>query len=62
MIISSLASFLREKNQDLLKIVKFYPVVEYSEEDGSKRSEIMNRYFLMFGDEEPVDRTKESIV
>lgn len=62
MIISSLASYLRDKNQDLLKIVKFYPIVEYNEDDGSKRSEIMNRYFLMFGDEEPTDRTKESIV
>jgi len=62
MIISSLASYLRDKNQDLLKIVKFYPVVEYNEGDGSKRSEIMNRYFLMFGDVDPVDRTKEDIV
>ena len=62
MIISALASHLIDQDQSLLDIIKFYPIVEYSEEDGAKRSEIMNRYFLMFGDQEPVDRTKESIV
>lgn len=62
MIISSLQSYLMDRDQSLLNIVKFYPVVEYNEENGKKSSEIMNRYFLMFRDQEPVGRTKESIV
>ena len=48
--------------QDLLQIVKYYPRVDYTEQDGKKGSEIMNRYFLMYGDKEPAGRSKESIV
>nr|CAG4637130.1 EOG090X08KD [Ceriodaphnia reticulata] len=62
MIISSLASHLADPEQDLLKIVKYYPRVDYQEEGGKKDSEIMNRYFLMFGEKEPAGRSKESIV
>lgn len=61
MIISSLASYLADTEQGLQKIVKYYPRVEF-EDNGKKGYEIMNRYFLMFGDQEPVNRTKESIV
>lgn len=62
MIISSLASHLVDPQQDLHKIVKYYPRVDFQDVDGKKGSEIMNRYFLMFGDKEPVGRNKESIV
>ncbi|XP_032790402.2 prostaglandin E synthase 2 [Daphnia magna] len=62
MIISSLASYLEDAQQDLQKIVKYYPQVDFQDGDGKKGSEIMNRYFLMFGDKEPAGRSKESIV
>lgn len=62
MIISSLASHVADPEQDLLKIVKYYPQVDFQDVDGKKGSEIMNRYFLMFGEKEPVGRNKESIV
>ena len=61
MIISSLASYLVDPEQDLTKIVKCYPQIEFQDADGKKGSEIMNRYFLMFGDEF-TGRSKESIV
>ena len=62
MIISSLASHLLDAKQDLTKIVQYYPQVDFQDADGKKGSEIMNRYFLMFGDNESTDRSKESIV
>lgn len=62
MIISSLASHMADPEQDLLKIAKYYPQVDFQDMDGKKGSEIMNRYFLMFGEKEPTGRSKESIV
>nr|CAG4641811.1 EOG090X08KD [Eurycercus lamellatus] len=60
MIISSLTSLLLDTEQDIANIVRYYPRMDSVDEDGKKKSEIMNRYFLMFGDKEPA-RTKESI-
>jgi len=46
------------KLEDLLK---FYPMVEFVE-DGTKNTEIMNKYFLMLQDSLPKGKTKEDIV
>nr|CAG4640979.1 EOG090X08KD [Eulimnadia texana] len=62
MIISALESYLKGSSRDLLQIVSYYPTVAFRENDGSERSEVLNRYFLMFGDQEITHRTKESIV
>lgn len=62
MIISTLASLMADPEQDLLKIVKYYPQVDFQGTDGKKGTEIMNRYFLMFGDKEPAGRSKESLL
>nr|CAG4647171.1 EOG090X08KD [Megafenestra aurita] len=62
MIISTLASLMADPEQGLLKIVKYYPQVDFQGTDGKKGTEIMNRYFLMFGDKEPAGRSKESLL
>ena len=62
MIISSLASHLVDPEKDVTEIVKYYPQVDFQDADGKKSSEIMNRYFLMFGDDESTGRNKESIM
>lgn len=61
MIISVLKSFLHNKNEKLQSLVKCYPTINYTDEEGDKRVEIMNRYFLMYG-QHPPGRTKEDIV
>lgn len=60
-IISSLASYLADPQQNLTKIVEYYPEVGYQESNGKIGSEVMNRYFLMFGEKEPKGQSMESI-
>ncbi|KAK7084408.1 hypothetical protein SK128_013069 [Halocaridina rubra] len=61
MIISVLQSFLCNKSETLEKLVKCYPTMAYTDEEGERRIEIMNRYFLMYG-QHPPGRSKEDIV
>lgn len=61
MIISILQSYLENKTQDLQELVKYYPTMVWTDEEGERRTEIMNRYFLMYG-QHPPGRTKEDIV
>jgi microsomal prostaglandin-E synthase 2 len=53
---------LVDPEKDVSEIVKYYPQVDFQDADGKKSSEIMNRYFLMFGDDESTGRNKESIM
>lgn len=48
MIISALSSFLQEKHSSLTELVKYYPTIEFHDEEGYRKKEIMNRYFLMY--------------
>lgn len=48
MIISALASFLRDKNVSLKELVSYYPTIEFHDSEGSRKKEIMNKYFLMY--------------
>ena len=50
-----------DPEHNVLKTVQCYPKVDSRDRDGKLSSEIMNRYFLMFGEVDP-GRTKESIV
>ena len=61
LIISVLQSLLYDKNMKLEDLLKFYPMVEFVE-DGTKNTEIMNKYFLMLQDSLPKGKTKEDIV
>lgn len=62
MIISLLASFLHNPEQDIKELLKCYPVMNQTDSKGATKSEIMNKYFVMFGDVPPTDRTSEEIV
>lgn len=57
MIISAISSYVQNKNDDLRNIVKFYPIISYKENNTSK-SDILNKYFLMLGDNKNVDTKK----
>lgn len=50
MIISALATHLKDQSQKALhEIVKYYPHITFVDEDGVKKSEVMNKYFLVSG-------------
>ncbi|KAF5299666.1 hypothetical protein FQA39_LY11461 [Lamprigera yunnana] len=55
MIISTIASYLQEPNKDLQEIVKCYPFLKYIDENGSSKSEVMNKYFLMLDQKNTTD-------
>ncbi|XP_022920268.2 prostaglandin E synthase 2 [Onthophagus taurus] len=59
MIISALQSYLQDKGGSITEIVKCYPSISY-EEDGSKKVDIMNKYFIMYNGINP-NRTKEEM-
>nr|CAD7574676.1 unnamed protein product [Timema californicum] len=62
LIVSSLASYLHDPMGGLPNVLKCYPTINFNDDDGSLRSEIMNRYFLMFQGDIPTGRTKENII
>nr|CAD7203293.1 unnamed protein product [Timema douglasi] len=62
LIVSSLASYLHDPMGGLQNLLKCYPTINFNDDDGSLRSEIMNRYFLMFQGDIPTGRTKENIM
>ncbi|XP_066138942.1 prostaglandin E synthase 2 [Euwallacea fornicatus] len=47
MIISAIASYLKDTNKSLPDIVRCFPFISFFDEDGTKKKEIMNKYFLM---------------
>lgn len=61
MIVSSLASFLANPSQDIGELAKFYPNITYLDADGSKKSDVVNKYFLMYQDEVPAGSSKQQI-
>lgn len=61
MIISTLASFLTNPSQDIGELVKFYPNITFLDENGSKQTDVVNKYFLMYQDEVPGNSTKQQI-
>ncbi|XP_044732060.1 prostaglandin E synthase 2 [Chrysoperla carnea] len=61
MIISALSSFLIDNQQTLSQVINFYPSVSFIDDDGTKKVEIMNRYFLMFQGTVPANRTPEDM-
>lgn len=53
MIISAISSYLKDQKKELIDIVKCFPFITFVDEDGVKKNEIMNRYFLMLSDQSP---------
>lgn len=61
MIISALESYLIDKKGNLENITEFYPATSFKDDDGNIKTEISNRYFLMYQGAIPAGVTKESI-
>ncbi|XP_013792542.1 prostaglandin E synthase 2-like [Limulus polyphemus] len=61
-IISLLSTHLMDSKVGLDEIANMYAPLKYiDEESGKEVSEVMNRYFLMFGDKTPLSRSEEDI-
>ncbi|RZF47109.1 hypothetical protein LSTR_LSTR005187 [Laodelphax striatellus] len=49
MIISALGSYIKDNSYtDLMELVSYYPTIEYRDDEGNRKMDIMNKYFLMF--------------
>lgn len=51
MIVSAMATYLKDKSFNIEDISNFYPSVSYVDEDGKRKTDIMNKYFIMNEDE-----------
>ncbi|KAG5898251.1 hypothetical protein JTB14_029629 [Gonioctena quinquepunctata] len=60
MIISALASYLIDPKKDIPGIVNCFPFISYLDDDGSKKNEIMNRYFLMLSNQLGVNENESN--
>lgn len=62
MIVSILASYLADPSQDVAHLYKFYPTESFVDVDGNKKSEVLNKYFLMLQDQAmPKGQSKENM-
>lgn len=62
MIISALKSYLLDKRVGLQNIVDFYPNIAYHDDQGERKVEIFNRYFLMLQEELPNEETRKQFM
>ncbi|XP_030385261.1 prostaglandin E synthase 2 [Scaptodrosophila lebanonensis] len=58
-IISLIATYLNDNRKDIGDLAQFYPQISYFDDDGKKRQDILNKYFLMYQDRTPKNLTKE---
>ncbi|KAL1130728.1 hypothetical protein AAG570_011969 [Ranatra chinensis] len=64
-IISTMASYLRDRANSisLVEVANFYPSIDFKDEEGNLKREVLNRYFLMYQNGTTIDdTTKETIV
>lgn len=61
MIVSLIASHLQEQ-KDIEQLAQFYPTINMLDEKERLTKDIMNKYFLMFGNGIPKNRTMNDIV
>lgn len=61
MIVSILATVLEDPQADVGDLAKFYPKISFVDDDGRKKDDVMNKYFLMYNEKLPKGVTKESM-
>lgn len=61
MIISALSSFLLDQSIDILDIVKYYPNISYMDNNGKKTSDVLNKYFCIYGEKAPKNLNKDEL-
>ncbi|XP_068968237.1 prostaglandin E synthase 2 [Bombus flavifrons] len=62
MIISLLASYLKERSQKINDLIEYYPSIAMHDENGRLKYEIMNKYFLMYQDNLPANKIMDNIM
>lgn len=62
MIVSLLASFFHDKSNKIDELVKFYPSIALHDEKGKFQNEIVNKYFLMYQNTIPKEKSMDDIV
>ncbi|CAL7943655.1 unnamed protein product [Xylocopa violacea] len=62
MIISLLASYLKDRSQKIDDLTKHYPSIAMHDENKKLKYEIMNKYFLMYQDNLPSDTVMDEIM
>ena len=60
MVMSALYSYLYDPSRSLPELASYYPPLTATDRDGRRRTDIMNKYFLMYGDRDTA-RTKDDI-
>lgn len=61
MIISALATYMKDAEKGIEDIVKCYPFIQYVDESGSRKNDIMNKYFLMLSENEVTKKSAEEL-
>lgn len=61
MIISVLASYIIDPTQDIKELASFYPIINFADDNGKPKNDIVNKYFLMYQNNVPKGLTKENI-
>lgn len=56
MIVSALATYLKDRTFNIEDIANFYPSISYVDVDGKRKTDIMNKYFIMNEDESEKSR------
>jgi hypothetical protein len=60
-IISALTSYMHNPKEGLTTALSYYPSLEFKDEEGNLKNEVMNRHFLMYGENIPNNKTKEAM-
>ncbi|XP_037082653.1 prostaglandin E synthase 2-like [Pollicipes pollicipes] len=60
MVMSALYSYLYDPSRSLADLATYYPPLVSTDDKGRRRTDIMNKYFLMYGDKD-TKRTKDDI-
>uniref|UniRef100_A0A336KNX6 Prostaglandin E synthase 2 n=1 Tax=Culicoides sonorensis TaxID=179676 RepID=A0A336KNX6_CULSO len=61
MIVSAIETYLKNPDKDMAEIAALYPNVSFMDEQGKKKTDVFNKYFLMFTDEKATKNNKEEI-
>ncbi|ALC44860.1 Su-P-, partial [Drosophila busckii] len=58
-IISLISTHLQDKKTDIGELAQYYPLTSFFDDDGKKKQDIMNKYFLMYREHTPKGVTKD---
>jgi microsomal prostaglandin-E synthase 2 len=61
MIVSALASFMNDNQQDMKQLAEYYPNMQSIDDKGKKQMDVLNKYFVMYQDNKPAT-SKESLM